>query len=301
LKKYKFSIPFLAAELSLSFAVSIVLAAHLSYFQGFETDTTGWSGATRVPSGTNSVVSASGNFHAEAGGGAANAAGAYTNWGGYGGNAGCFTAACAAASFPQDGYVTSIDIWLDPLAATANDTRFDFSSAISDPAGSHRRDFVFNAGFYNDTDTTGTGPRFVISASNNATRSGAYPKNPGSDPFVIIDDGWYTFQHTFRGDVNGILTVELSIKDSAGITQHTWTLSDPSDTINGTVGSNRYGWFALQEFPVLAFDNSQRSDILSTPVDKEQCKKDGWRQLVNGNGDAFTNQGRCVRFVITGN
>jgi len=295
MKIYKFSIPFLGVALSLTFAASIVLAAGLSWFQGFETDSTGWIGANRVASATNSIVSASGNWHAEAGNGA------FTRWGGYGGVAGCSGDACAAG-FPLYGYVTSVDIYLEASSTTfVNDKRFDFSSAINTPSGTHRRDFVFNAGFYNDSDTTGTGPRFVISASNNAGRGSSFPKNPERSPFSITDDGWYTFQHTFRDNGAGVLAVDLSIKDAAGNILNTWTLTDPTDIINTNVGSNRYGWFAQQELSILAIDNSSRSDILSTPADKEQCKKDGWRQLVNGNGDAFTNQGKCVKFVTTGN
>jgi hypothetical protein len=48
-----------------------------------------------------------------------------------------------------------------------------------------------------EADFTGSGARFVISASNNATRSGAFPKNPGRDPFTINKEGWYTFEHRF--------------------------------------------------------------------------------------------------------
>ena len=33
-------------------------------------------------------------------------------------------------------------------------------------------------------------------------------------------------------------------------------LSDPSDVLGTTVGGNRYGWFAQDEFPFLAFDTS---------------------------------------------
>jgi hypothetical protein len=295
MKIYKFSIPFLGVALSLTFAASIVLAAGSSWFQGFETDSTGWTSATRVASATNAIVSASGNWHAEV------INGAFTQWGGYGGIAGCSGSACAAG-FPQHGYVTSVDIYLEASSTTfANDKRFDFSSAINQPSGAFQRDFVFNAGFYNDTDATGTGPRFVISASNNAGRGSSFPKNPGKDPFSITDDGWYTFQHTFRDNGAGVLAVDLSIKDAAGNILKTWTLTDPTDIINTNVGSNRYGWFVQQELPILAIDNSSRSDILSTPADKEQFKKDGWMQLVNGNGDAFTNQGKCVKFVTTGN
>ena len=170
-------------------AVSMAFAA---FFQGFETDTTGWTGATRVPSGTHGVPSKTGAFHAED----QNLSGStFTQWGGYG------------KTFPPGGYTTTVDVYLDisppymtgSLMPYPNDTRFDWSSAVNTPQCAHRRDFVFNAGFYTDTDITGAGPRFVISASNNATRSGAFPKNPDRMPYTINVEGWYTFEHRFRG------------------------------------------------------------------------------------------------------
>ena len=39
--------------------------AFAAFFQGFETDTNGWFGATRVTSGTHGVPSKTGAFHAE--------------------------------------------------------------------------------------------------------------------------------------------------------------------------------------------------------------------------------------------
>lgn len=224
--------------------------AFAAFFQSFETDTTGWDGAVRVPSGTHGVPSKTGTHHAED----QNLNGlTFTRWGGYG------------KTFPVGGYTTTVDIYLDisPPYLTGsvmpypNDTRFDWSSAISTPSCAHRRDFVFNAGFYTDTDFTGTGPRFVISASNNAGRSSSFPKNAGRDPFTIYVEGWYTFEHRFRDDGTGVLVVDLTIKNAAGVPLHTWMLSDSSDIIGVTVGGNRYGWFVQNEFaPALAFDTS---------------------------------------------
>ena len=221
-----------------------------TFSQGFETDTAGWTGATRVMSGTHGVPSKAGAFHAED----ANGNGlTYTFWGG------------ESKTFPLGGYTTSVDIYLDiappymngSMTPYANDTRFDWSSAINMPNCQHRRDFVFNAGFYTDVDTTGAGPRFVISASNNATRSGAFPKNPGRMPFTINVEGWYTFEHRFRDNGFGVLAVDLTIKNSLGVPLMMWTLSDPSDIIGATVGGNQYGWFVINEFvPALALDNS---------------------------------------------
>ena len=221
------------------------------FFNGFETNIEGWDvfggdfDAIRVPSGTDGVDSASGDYHAEG-------SFAATNWGGYNN------------VFPDGGYATSIDVFLDVNGGSANDTRFDWTSAINQPDGNHRRDFVFNAGFYNDDDgSLGSGSnRFIVSVSNSAGRENSYPKNPGRDPIAITNSGWYTFQHRFYDNGSGVLAVDLSILDSAGNLVHSWTLSDSSDVIGSTVGGNRYGWFANNEFPFLAFDNSLRSTAL---------------------------------------
>ena len=253
-------------------AVTVTYAA---FFQGFETDTSGWVGAVRVPSTTHGVTTKTGAFHAED----QNLNGlTYTFWGG------------DSKTFPPGGYTTSVDIYLDisppymtgSLMPYPNDTRFDWSSAIGTPGCDHRRDFVFNAGFYTDMDTTGAGPRFVISASTNAGRGSSNPKNPGRDPYTIIVEGWYTFEHRFYGAPGGQLFVDLTIKNAAGVPLHTWTLTDPSDIIGVTVGGNQYGWFVQNEFaPALAFDTSALvgfQDYCSPPVSTAGAKvtAGGW-------------------------
>ena len=238
---------FRVASLATATILTLGVLVYAAFFQSFETDDAGWFGATRVATGTHGVPSKTGAFHAEDGGGA------FTRWGGY------------SQTFPVGGYTTSIDIYLDisppymngSTTPYANDTRFDWSSAIGTPDCAHRRDFVFNAGFYTDTDSTGSGPRFVISASNNATRSGAFPKNPGRMPYTVTTEGWYTFEHRFRDNGSAVLAVDLTLKNSVGVPLMMWTLSDPSDVIGSTVGGNRYGWFVIDEFPTgVAFDNS---------------------------------------------
>jgi hypothetical protein len=190
-------------------------------------------------------------------------------------------------------------VYLNVGTSDPNDTRFDWSSAINMPDGTFRRDFVFNAGFHNDTDTTGAGPRFVISASNNATRSGAYPKNPGRNPISITTTGWYTFEHHFRNAGLGVLAVDLRITTLDGAAQRTWTLSAPSDLIGSTVGGHRYGWIVIQEGSVLAIDNAS---LLSAGVagSVTACKNDGWQELTRVDGIPFTNQGDCIQYVNTG-
>ena len=135
------------------------------------------------------IPSASGSWHARLGKDkpldvpirrrtAACVHGPTTNWGGY------------SSIFPTGGYTTRVDIYLDTQwAATHPDQRFDWSSAIDDTSGQHRRDFVFNVG----TEPLG----FVISGSNNATRCGATPADPGRTPVPVTISGWYTFEHVF--------------------------------------------------------------------------------------------------------
>jgi hypothetical protein len=268
-----------AAGIVLVTAIQVLAATH--YFQGFETDIYDWSGVARVASGTNGVPSAAGDFHAEA------ANGAFTRFGGY------------ESTFPTGGYSTSVDVYLNVEAGNTNDTRFDWSSAINNPAGAHRRDFVFNAGYYDDTDATGSGPRFVISASNNATRGSAFPKNPARDPFSITETGWYTFEHRFYNAGLGVLAVELRITDLSGAPLHTWILSDATDIIGSTVGGHRYGWFVIQEFPVLAIDNASLLSV-NLAGNANACKNDGWQALTRADGSTFTNQGDCIQYVNTG-
>jgi hypothetical protein len=192
-------------------------------------------------SGTNGITSATGAYHAEV------VAGNFTRWGGYN------------SLFPTGGYITAVDVYLDMDAGFANDTRFDWSSAISDPTGAHRRDFVITGGFYNDATGPGAGQnRFVFSASNNTP---GWPKNPDRDPFAVTTTGWYTLQHHFYDNGNGVLAVDMSILDSAGNVLHTWTLSDPTDVIGTTVGGNRYGWLVTNGFPFLAMDNAIRKEM----------------------------------------
>jgi hypothetical protein len=217
------------------------LAAQTIYSNGFETNTNDWDGTlVRVASGTGGITSASGAFHGVAGA-------SFTRWGGYGFGAGSGN----PAAFQP--YVTSLDIYLNVSGGFANDTRFDFTSAINTPAGAHLRDFAFNAGFYNDATGPGASTnRFIISASNNTGRANSFPKNAGRDPFAIGSTGWYTFRHAFS-EVGGLLVVDMGIFDAGGNLLHSWALG--GDAIAG-VGGNRYGWFATNEFQSLAVDNA---------------------------------------------
>lgn len=240
-----------ASALAVAIAASAPACATTLYSQGFETDTTDWSSPTRVASGTDGITAASGGYYAQA------ASTDFTRWGGYdsttGGSPGAFQP-----------YTTSIKIYLDVGAGAANDTRFDFSSAISHPDGSYARDFIFNVGFYDDATGPGAGnDRFVVSASNNSSPTSAYPKNPARNPVSIETTGWYTFEHVFI-DNGGQLEVDMNILDSSNTIVGSWVLG--GDPI-GDVGGNRYGWIDYNQFPYLAIDDaSLTTQTAATPL-----------------------------------
>ncbi len=152
-------------------------------------------------------------------------------------------------------YITSVDIFLNVEGDFANNTRFDFSSTINRSNGSYLQDFIFNAGFYNDTDDSpGSGTdRFVFSASTSSQPVATFAKNPANSPIAIGTTGWYTFEHRFY-DNDGSLAVDMSIYNSSAVLVNDWTLNT-TDSI-ASVGGNRYGWFNYNQLPVLAFDNA---------------------------------------------
>lgn len=187
---------------------------------------------SQVPSGTNGIISAEGDNHAEITGPV------FTRWGGF------------KNDFPVLGYETTLDVYLDMTLADGSDKRFDFSSAINNPSGGHRRDFIIHLG----TNPSVVG-QWLASASNNAP---GWPGNPDRNPATISESGWYTIEHSFK-NVGGILEVTISLYKKGDATPvGSWVLSDPSDTIGGTVGGNRYGWFTSQRFDFdwLAIDNA---------------------------------------------
>ncbi len=186
----------------------------------------------RVPTGTDGIASSVGNYHGKI------TQQVFTRWGGY------------TSAFPDGGYDTRVDVYLDmALASGSVDQRFDFSSAINTPAGSHRRDFIFSLGT-----NPGMDGQWLVSGSNNAP---GWPGNPARSPATLTDTGWYTLEHQFR-DVGGVLEVSLNIyKKGEPTPVGSWTLSDPSDVIGSTVGGNRYGWFIESDFDWLAIDQAE--------------------------------------------
>lgn len=236
----------LTAIAVLGLCLSTSQATAQDFFNGFETDTTGWNvipipffSAERVPSGDLGIPSASGDWHATG-------ILPVTNWGG------------TSDEFPAGGFITTVDIYLDVDTFAGNDSQLYFSSSINDTTNVRRRNFVFNIGFYNDDAGLGTGNRFVIGASNNVIKFPNFPRE-GISPLVVDTTGWYTFTHIFRDNGSGVLEVEMIVTDSDGAELANWALSNPSDVIGDTVGGNGDGGFTANDFVFgFAFDNSAK-------------------------------------------
>lgn len=282
----------LAAAIALGAAGIGATGAAMSrtYVQDFETSTAGWFNMApgtihRVPSFymspvfyANSVVSAHGNKHARLRTNscdptrfAVTCFGPFTRWG---------KATSANPTFPNGGYMTEVDVYLDVSWVTTfmgrNDYRFDWSSAINENgSGNHQRDFVFNVGTPLTTAEALAAPGYYVNASTNATRSGAFPQNPCPNPSTapnycrtpvkIIQSGWYTFRHSFYPRHHtgfDYLAVDFTVLRHDGTVMANWFISvtdtqDPLDSDRMTrIGGDRYGWFVINEIDDLAIDCS---------------------------------------------
>lgn len=298
-----------AFALSIAPTVQSALAAAPPgpFFQGFEKNrdnwfdtSNGWLGTlTRQQNGyvssgyASGIQSAAGRWHARLTGEppcdqtqSGVCFGPYTDLGG------------DSSTFPPGGYIVQVDVYLDVgWAATHNDYRFDWDTAINNNTGGFLRDYVFNVG--TQLPPLYPGPGFYVNASTNALRSGAFPENPCPAPntppnscrmpILISGSGWYSFRHTFR-DAGGTLAVDFDvIRRANGVTVGHWTIyTDPMSI----VGGNSYGWFATEEIPQLAIDNSLRTGrCRAGEGDGDFEDKDGHKHHAKFHQDSCNNGG----------
>jgi hypothetical protein len=73
----------------------------------------------------------------------------------------------------------------------------------------------------------------------------------------------------------------------------------PNAVVNGfgiNIGSNNPSYDV--ETDLVSFNNTTYNfEPYAVPSDKDQCKKDGWKDLRDSNGRGFKNQGQCVSSV----
>ena len=257
------------------------------YFQGFEQNTAGWNDdITRVADGysngggyADGIDSAFGTHHARVG----TPDGAYFD----------FTGIADPTEFPEPGYVTNLDVYLDTSWAMSNlDKRVDVDQSSWDNAGNWLQDFVF------DGVTTPAG--FVFNSATNGGRSGANPLSPCPSPntppdnscrvaVTISQSGWYSFRHTFR-DVDGKMAVRMQILDHQQHTVADWTIV--SEHPAADFGGPNYIWFPAMEIDDLAIDDTVYAPL--QPQNKEDCKDGRWAAYSD---PSYKNQGACEKAV----
>jgi hypothetical protein len=147
-----------------------------AFFNGFETDTSGWfdyvGSITRVPSGTNGVSSAEGNWHAEVVVGPSNGNGVFTRFGGY------------SSVFPTGGFSQIVDVYIDPAMGNigegwALDNALNGNDNVWEEAG--------GVGAAKATD----GNWWLVADGDGA---GYLGPNTGGVGLMISVAGWYTVQ-----------------------------------------------------------------------------------------------------------
>ena len=240
-------------------------AMDLGYFQGFEdpvwvsgnyvdNPSTDWndynSHVSRLASGSNGLVAAGGSAYAVIDSTVAAAGPDYSNSGAFsrlGGYSGVFGSGWRAT---LDVYVNLNDPAISGATAT-NGYGWDLSTAASTASAGYLRDFIFHAAAYDATSG-------VFIAASNGSSDDAADRGPDLRSYAtyatLTNSGWYTFEWLFR-NTNGVLAVDLNVRDTNSTLLFTQTLSDPSDLIS-TVGGNRYMWFTFLATDQLAIDNT---------------------------------------------
>lgn len=269
------------------FLFALTASAAPLYYQGFESDTSGWLDSnsswyglvTQVPDGTNGINSSEGENHAIVEGDSSSAP--FSRFDGY------------RDVWSYD-WNAEIDVYLDPNWATGEG--FDYSVAASGSDGNHQRDFIFHVGIvenYGGID----GKALLVNGSNNAdfyTNPYKLVNDNRGSYFIVEEAGWYTLQHHFYND-GGVLSVDLNLLDSNGEVLWTATRTNAADTIPNEVGGNRYAWFThIDVIDGIAVDAHELYFVKPNPSEKSECKNGGWENFSSLN---FKNQGDCVSWL----
>jgi hypothetical protein len=273
----------LAVALASFVTIQSVFAANTVYYQGFEANTDGWNDSAsvppwygtveRVPSGSNGIGSALGDFHALMSGD--EDSGPFSRFDGY-------------RSVWPGNWEAEVDVYLDP--AWAAGSGFDYSVAANGSDGAHQRDFIFHI-----AKDTSSG-KLYVAGSNNTNFNVREDLDSLTNKYEVTEAGWYTLQHAFRND-SGVLAVDLNLLDSNGTVLFTETRTTPVDTIPAEVGGNRYSWFTVINIANgLAVDSHELKINIPSPTSKDQCKNNGWKTF---NNPTYKNQGDCVSAVAS--
>ena len=214
-----------AMIVALSGAMSIASADQV-FFQGFETNTSGWSDGgdygsiAQANSGDGGITSFNGSHHAVV---------QQTP-----GESASYTFFDGPRSAWNGGMTARASVYMDTSWALGEG--FDYSVAAYNQSGSHLRDFIFHI-----TRDSNTGD-LLVGGSNNTNFDPKENLEDGNH-YTIGASGWFTLEHAFRDAGDGSLAVDLNLYDASGTLLFTETRNDPGDLLATVVGGNGYGWF----------------------------------------------------------
>ncbi|MBK7172622.1 MAG: HYR domain-containing protein [Bacteroidales bacterium] len=148
-----------------------------------------------------------------------------------------------------NGFLSSVDVYFDlsDPSVAASTYGWDVTTAVSNQAGGHVRDFIFHA--------AGEPGKIVIAADNGSTFARRGDLSTLANHYDVTATGWYTLEWNFRNN-GGVLAVDCKLFNSIGALLFTETRSNPADLISTVVGGNRYMWFTFVSTDKLAIDNT---------------------------------------------
>jgi hypothetical protein len=228
---------------ALLFAALALAAAQTSfgsslYFQGFETDTSGWTPdtggspvgtITRVASGGGSLglTAADGSYYAEV----TNSPNSYLP--GYGTGGLSFFGNSSAPPYPGSPFTQSIDVYVNTLLTMGAGVQDGFW--IDDaPSSTSPTDVTFNGGI-------GYGAEHNFQLAYNGGSVGISLDGGTSPLYTVTTSGWYDFQFTYsQSDANptDISNTTLTIATVGGTALASQTLEN--DSHGGTPLENQY-------------------------------------------------------------
>jgi hypothetical protein len=263
----KFCLALLATAAALAITPA-ALADSTLYFQGFETDTSGWTVAnlgspvgtiTRVASGTGGITAASGNYFAlitNSPEDYSNSGAAGPGWGDYGytffnGNN------VNPTAYPGSPFSQSVAVYIDPTQIGTN-YWIDMTPDSINPDG-----VGCGAAACSDEQSF----NLVYTAAGVAVSV-----TGGSTPIAnLTTAGWYTFQGTYSPGASPSDTVSTNMNIYSG-TNLVGSESVLGDSDGGTLTSDNLGgpgylWFAVAQDADgnLAIDNIEANTLTPTP------------------------------------
>jgi hypothetical protein len=159
------------------------------------------------------------------------------------------------STWPENGFVNEIDLYLDPgWPAGAG---FGFSVSALDQDGNHLKSNAHSGYFVLEVVADKSTGDLLLGTATQTTFTPPQDLED-DDHFAVPRAGWYTVRHTFHND-GGTLTVDIEVLRGERLL---FDATHPTSfDIASTVGGNEYAWFTFI------------TDGLSLPIDEHRLRE----------------------------